>query len=113
MELYYNKSRMMRRAWEFFKNGTPSWGQYELSRHWCAAGNFSKAMEAAWAVEKYIVRLARQEAAGRGIFPKPTQRQLRRRARAAKRASEQFSADYHRGAAEYYANAPRGTYFGD
>ena len=99
MKTTINKSAVMKRAWNIFR-GT---NLYSYS--------FSAALSRAWEVEKaniaYQAQKAKEEA-------EEAQLEVYRSGDEYKsyRASG-MSAAYVAGCAAYYANAPRGTYFGD
>ena len=88
----YNKSQIMKRAWNIYKGNTP----YSYS--------FSAALRRAWEVEKAALEYEAREARKTAIEAENAARSTR-----IGNASEAWAA----GAIAYYSTARPGQYFGD
>ncbi|MDR2927165.1 MAG: hypothetical protein LBV41_03020 [Cytophagaceae bacterium] len=93
----YNKSEIMKRAWKIFR-GDSEW-----------SGLFSESLKRAWQIVKENIRYAARQicekAAMEGIKNIP--------ARPSVNGSVSYSAAEAAILTGWYANAPKGTYFGD
>jgi hypothetical protein len=86
----YNKSQIMKRAWNIYKGNNP----YSYS--------FSAALRRAWEVEKAMIKYNEREAKRAAI-------EAENAAAKAKRISNAWTI----GCLDYYQNARPGQYFGD
>ena len=88
----YNKSQIMKRAWNIYKGNNP----YSYS--------FSAALRRAWEVEKATIEYNEREAKRAAIEAETAARSAR---------ISNVSAGWAAGAISYYSNARPGQYFGD
>jgi len=96
MKATINKSNLMKRAWNIFRGNNP----YSYS--------FSAALRRAWEVEKETIAYMERKAAEAAEAARWAAIRAERRSNPVE-VSDSLMA----GCAEYYRNAPRGTYFGD
>lgn len=99
MKATINKSQLMKRAWNIFR-GNNAW-----------SGNFSVSLRRAWEIEKANIAYEAKKAAEAAEMTR--MEAIRKERQSNPQPDYIWGASMGAAIADWYANAPRGTYFSD